>query len=402
MRYTYLLCLFFLPLFALAQNSITGKVINLYDKKPIANASIFLSNTTVGATTTDDGSYNLTNVKPGQYDMVVSAVGFETSHQTVMVNGNLTIPFTELEPKTISLKAVEVKPDRDWEQNYRIFKEEFFGDHPFARECRILNPEVINLTFDRKANALKGSSNDYIKIENNALGYTIEYFLSDFSRDFKNQFFYFQGNVLFRPMKGTDRQQKRWKRNRLNAFTGSTEHYLRSVLRMSTEPEGFKTLTLVRKPNPERPADSLIQAKLKQFRGKLFTGNAMVISSNDSVAYWSEKSRLPKMVDYLVTKPLRVDSLVKRTDQKGIYALGYQYILYVLYTKKSDDGSYTNRPLNAPNKLTSLMNIKDPYIFFDLNGVIINPTSVVYEGYWAKNRVAKLLPVDYEPDEKDK
>ncbi len=399
MRINFLLYLLVLPLWVSAQNTIGGKVIGLYDKKPIVKASIFLSNTTVGGATGEDGSYLLTNVKPGQYDMVVSAIGFETVHRTVMVNANVTIPFIELEPKTIDLKAVEVKPDPEWEQNYKLFKTEFFGEHPFAQQCKILNPEVINLTYDRKANALIGSSYDYIEFENNALGYKIKYLLLDFERNYANRRFFYQGNVLFSPMKGTPRQMKRWLKNRLEAYNGSSQHYLRSVIQRRTEEEGFKTLTLMRKPNPARPPDSVIQAKLKELRAKRLQGSSVVISGGDSLIYWGNQNRLSKTVEILVTKPLRVDSLLKRTDQRGILAFGYQYIPYIIYTKKSDDGSYTNKPLNAPNNQTSLMVINDPYIFFDMNGVIINPTSIIFEGYWAKDRVAKMLPVDYDPRE---
>ena len=397
-----LIILLSIPLLSSAQFTITGKVINLYDKKSIAKASVFLSNTTVGSVSNEDGSYLLTNVKPGQYDMVVSAIGYETAYQTIKVDKNLTIPYTELNPKSIDLKAVVVKPDMNWQQNYNIFKREFFGPSENAEQCKIMNPEVLNLAYNKKSLLFTASSNDYLEIENKALGYRIKYYLTDMEKNVGIGSLYYEGNVLFTPMQGSASQIKRWKKNRLKAYLGSSEHYFRSVISMQLTEQGFKTLMLIRKPNALRPPDSLIQAKLKQFRAAAFVnGNHFVIQKNDSLTYWSEKNRMPKATDYLVTKPLRVDSLVRRTDQNGIYAISFKDILYIIYTKKKGDNMLSTRPLEAPDYPTSTITFVEKYAFFDSNGVITNPRSIIFEGNWGNNRVANLLPVDYDLDEKD-
>jgi hypothetical protein len=398
MRFLFNICLLLSCLSGFAQHVITGKVIDLYNKKPIPKASVFLSNTTVGGSTNEDGSFILSNVKPGQYDMIISAIGYETSQRTILVNGKLDIPFTELTPKTIALNAVVVKPDPEREQNYKIFKEEFFGPTEFALQCKILNPEILDLEFDKATRTLNAKSDDYLVIENKALGYRLRYHLVTFIKDYKSNTLFYQGNVLFEPLSGKPSQMRKWYKNRLLSYQGSCEHYLRSVIGMSTPNEGFKTLRLMRKPNPQRPADSLIQAKIKAFSPKT---NTKYFILSDSLRYWNAQNRLPKTVDYLVTQPLRPDSLVRRTDTKGIFAMSFNDILYVLYTKKKSDDSYINRPLNAPDNLTSLMTFKDKYAFFDNNGVITNPASVIFEGDWGTNRIAKLLPIDYDPKEKD-
>lgn len=399
MRFFLFPFLFIISLSSFAQHAITGKVIDLYNKKPIPKASVFLSNTTVGGTTGEDGSFALTNVKPGQYDIVISAIGYETAQQTILVNGKLDIPFTELTPKTIALNAVVVKPDPERERNLNLFKREFFGPTDFALQCKILNPEVLDLSYNKANQVLSASSSDYLEIENKALGYKLKYKLLDFTRDFDTGKFFYMGNVLFEPMKGKPSPMKKWYKNRLYAYEGSLEHYLRSIISNLNTQQGFKTLQLIRKPNADRPPDSLINVKLKKFRPIANRGNVIVI--NDSLAYWNAKKGLPRFTEYLVTKPLRVDSLVRRTDVKGVFAIAYKDILYVLYTKKKSDNSYNNTLMNAPDNLTSLMEINAPYAFFDNNGVILNPTVVIFEGNWGASRVAKLLPVDYDPAEKE-
>lgn len=399
MRKVLVIILLLMPLYTWAQYTISGKVIDLYNKKPVAKASVFLSNTTVGGSTAEDGSYSLNNVKPGKYDMVISAVGYETAYQSVMVDKQIIIPYTELTPRTIALNAVVVKPDAEWQRNYNLFKDDFFGQTEYAQQCKILNPEILDLEFNRAKNTLTATSSDYLIIENLALGYKLRYLLTHFTKQYRIGQLYYEGNVLFEPMKGKPAQMRKWNKNRLNAYNGSSKHYLTALIGNKLKEEGFKTLRLARKPNPARPPDSVIQAKLQQFRASLSGQRIMV---NDSLSYWASQNRLPKTVEYLYTQPLRIDSLVRFTDQKGLYALAFDDILYVLYTKKKSDNSYANRPLNAPDNLTSLVNIIAKYAFFDNNGVIANPSAVMMEGNWATSRVANLLPVDYDATEKEK
>lgn len=392
-----------LPLFCKAQLTVSGKVTSAADKQPVAKASIFLSNTTVGAASAEDGSYTLVNVKPGQYTLVVSAVGYETYNYNLAANANVTALNIELKPTSIKLKDVVIKPDKEWDQNYALFKKELFGSSPYAEQCKILNPEMLDLSFDRVNNRLIAKSYDYLIIENQALGYKLHYQLQEFETNYQDHNFYYQWSVLFEDLKGSKSQQRRWQKNRIDAYKGSNEHYYRSVLKRQTEQEGFKTLTLIRKPNPDRPADSLIQAKIRQYRTVGVTttiGNKTVFKPSDSLNYWLNKARLIKTVQYLVNTPVNTDSLLHRTDVPGLYALMFKNCLYVMYTKKRNTDFSSNLPMNTPDNLTSIVSMTDPYLLFDANGVVANLRGFLYEGDWATRRVADLLPVDYEPPAK--
>jgi hypothetical protein len=57
-----ILLLFILPATLFAQ-TITGKVISKNGKKAVPDASVFLSNASVGSKTADDGSFILNNIK---------------------------------------------------------------------------------------------------------------------------------------------------------------------------------------------------------------------------------------------------------------------------------------------------------------------------------------------------
>ncbi|WP_345950346.1 carboxypeptidase-like regulatory domain-containing protein [Mucilaginibacter sp. PAMB04274] len=403
MRSILVIWLLILPALAHAQYTISGNIINLYDKKPVAKASVFLSNTTIGTASADDGSYLLRNVKPGQYDMVITAIGYETLYKTIKVEQTLNIPYIELTPKTVELNAVVVKPDPEWQNNYRIFKDELLGPSDYALQCKILNPEILDLNFDKAKRTLTASTNDYLEVENKALGYKLKYLLTNFIKDYHTASLYYQGNVLFIPMQGKPSQVRKWYKNRLEAYMGSSQHYLRSLLGNQLMEQGFRSMRLIRKPNLQRPPDSLIQAKIAKYGSAAISihGNSIIMQKKDSLDYWLERKRMPKIVETLVTAQLNVDSLIKKTDQKGIFAIGFQDVLYIVYNKKKGHSNYDKRPLNAPDFPTSLMNFSEPYAFFDTNGIIVNPTSVVFEGDWGSDRLAKLLPYDYDPKEKE-
>ncbi|RFZ85499.1 carboxypeptidase-like regulatory domain-containing protein [Mucilaginibacter terrenus] len=363
----FLTLLFLLPLVCLGQITISGKLVNATNNSPVADASVFLSNATVGGKSAADGTFILRNVRPGQYELVVTVVGYETHRQTVMAAAeSIALADIKLTPKTNELKEVVVRPDPDRANNYRIFKEEFLGMSKLAKECKILNPDVVDLDFDKTTRKLTGSSSEFIEIENKALGYKIKYLLSTFVKDYKAGSLYFEGSALFEEMKGSEKQKKRWLKNRWIAFEGSSMHFLRSIVRNDVQATGFEALRLIRKLNPD-------------YHG---IGD--------------------KYIQTLINKPLPVTDYASLTDVKGIFALRYTDCLYLMYTKIRDNSPDNNpiQSLSMPNYLTSILTLTPPYTLFDSNGVILNPSSVGFEGNWGKSRVAEMLPVDYLPPAK--
>ncbi len=390
-----LFVLLLLPGVCVCQISITGKINDAATKKGIENASVILSNTATGARTTADGSFSLPNVKSGQYDLVVSILGYETNHQIVTaLNKNLVLATIELLPKNIALHEIDIKPDPNWARNYDVFKEEFLGSAPAAALCKILNPEVIYLNYDQKEKTLNASSDEFIEIENKALGYKVKYLLHHFTKDYEKTMLYYEGSVLFENLKAGKAQQRRWQKAREKAYYGSVAHFLKSSLHNQSTEQGFKTLQLIRKPNEKRPPEELIQAKFAQFRKALPARWAA-----DSISKWSKQKELPKTISYLIKSPLDTYTLISRTDQKGIYALSFPDYLYVMYTKARDEGTsrLSYYPLDVPDYQTTIVNFASKYAFFDDNGTVLNPASLVFEGAWGINRVSGLLPVDFEP-----
>ncbi len=383
--------------------TISGVVLNHADNKPVAYASVFLSNTTTGAKTADDGTFTLSNVKPGKYELIVSIIGFETYRQKIVVNGNAVLASIVISTKTNMLKEVVIKVDPkrkiylDW--FYERFKTEFLGTSELAKDCKILNPQVLDIDFDEPHNTITATSSDYLEIENDALGYRIKYLLTDFtyiniSKNEKQV--HYEGPVLFTAMKGTNQQQRRWDKMRQEVYEGSAMHFFRSVLVGKIEENGFRALQYSAYPNPDRPVDSLINTKINLFtrlkgRDKKYS---------DSLSVWNKKAELPKILRKLLNTPLNREDIVGPGRQAGLFALrSDKGGLYVTYNKKKEFLSHhsldnLDNPYNTENTLVSF---NSPDASFDANGVIVNPSSVLYRGVWGRGRVAWLLPLDYEP-----
>lgn len=344
----------FLPIAALGQYHITGKVVNLADKKPVANASVFLNNASAGTTTGEDGAFDIANVRGGYYDLVVSIVGYTAHHQDVAVTENISLPDIGIEAKTIVLKEVTIGPNRDWDANYARFKYDFLGSSKNAQQCKILNPEVLDLNYDAQKKELTASSGDFIIIENRALGYRVKYLLTSFTKSYihdAGEPLYYEGSIHFEDLKGSKSEIKEWLQNRLDAYLGSDMHFLRSVVAATVEKEGFVVRQLIRQQDAR-----------------------------------AKKAGIVKYNETLVQNPLRLNEYIKLTDQKNQYAIAFKDCLHVTYHKMPEN-----------KNIPSVMSFTQPYTYFDDNGVIINPKSAVLEQGWSLSRLAEMLPVDYEP-----
>ena len=387
---------------ALTSCQVKGTVTTAIDKIPIENASVFLSNATIGARTSSDGTFLLQNVKPGKYELIVSDVGYDTYTQLIVADSReVDVPAIAISPKTIMLTEVKVdsRADPDREKNYTLFKKEFLGSSALAAECKILNPELLDLDYNYSSDILTASSEDFLGIENNALGYKIKYLLTNFIKNVGNgklNDVQFGGPALFQEMRGTPAQEKRWEKRRAEAYDGSTMHFLRCLLNNSYEAEGFKVLRIAHLPNPNRPPDTLINREIKYYQNLKHKARVY----KDSLAYWQSKRLLPLTIDKLEPDPLKQEDLVHITNQKGLFALaGDKCSLYILYSKSHHYPSKirTDDLDEASNDNRTIVNFDAPYVLFDKNGCLMDPSCLSFEGAWGKCRVADLLPVDYDP-----
>jgi hypothetical protein len=391
MRYPWLVLLFSLiSLTAFAQGgSISGTVTNADSKKPVARASVFLSNSQSGTATNEEGKFYLGNLRPGQYTLVISFLGFEDFKKTIIVQNAPIRLDVELTPKPLMLREVVISSEADWRKNYEMFRKEFIGSDANARFCEVTNPHILNLTYNQTKKLLHAEGDEFLVVNNNALGYKIKFLVRDFNIDNINRLVSSAGDRVFEELPGNAAQKKKWHDAREAVYYGSAMHFLRSVIAQ----------TLKRDPNPERLSESAIMMGYNIGRMKQDRDSVKKYYDMENLPRWINQKLIPAWSDMLPGLPESEYSA--RFSNEGLYALHTFDYLYIVYTKKTETENFKDiyMDLHMPNYQVTVLtpeNNSDP--IFDMNGVLVANT--LTEGTWAKARLSDELPVDYVPDNK--
>lgn len=390
-RWWFILICLCLPSILVAQNGvITGKIVSAGTKVAVPRASVFLSNASYGTATNETGDYSLRGIKPGQYNLVVTVIGFEEYNKEILVGSQPVSLNIELTPKVMMMRAVTVISNADWKRNYELFKKDFIGVNENSKECKVVNPRVLDFNYYRKRQTLEASSEEFLVVENQALGYRTKFLLNSFSSDNLSHTISYSGKALFEELPGSETQKKKWKAKREDSYYGSPQHFYRSLYKNKLVEEGFVIYNYTRALNPNKYPEDYIQKKFKQFNG----------FNRDSAIYWQNQGNVPKWYHEDLIKPaLSAMEVLRRTPREGIFAITFPAYLYVVYTKKHEEVQFKDiyHPLDMENFETSVVTpTKQHYAIFDMNGIVIaeNP---LYEGTWSKAKLSNLLPVDYEP-----
>ncbi|PKK36962.1 hypothetical protein BWI96_08755 [Siphonobacter sp. SORGH_AS_0500] len=386
--FTLLFCCFIHSLGA--QNQILkGRVLDEKTNEPVAFASVFINTTTTGTLTNEKGEFSL-SVKAGNYEVIVSMVGYEPLVYALDTRQKRAVSYLfKIQPKTYSLQTVGVKAKRDssWYDNLKIFKEQFLGSSETAQQCRIFNENQLVIVFDPQTAFLEVKSDEVLKIENRELGYRINYLLAEFKYDMRQGYVTYLGYPNFQLMEGNKSRQRRWAKNRQRAYKGSIMHFVRSLRNQQLEAEGFNLRRLIRMPNPNRPTEE----ELKAIRQKIREQGGL--RKDDPLEKILAKASLPKILEKLDTARVVYDEYLKK-DQ-----LTFEGFFQVVYVGEKEEPAYVmsqSRHRNRqPTFQTSVFSLRTESVLLEENGSILPPLGVMFEGYWGWEKVGDLLPLDY-------
>ncbi|MGI4875097.1 MAG: carboxypeptidase-like regulatory domain-containing protein [Janthinobacterium lividum] len=356
-----------LTLPAAAQSRITGVVQDSVTHEALPFASVFLANTTLGATTDDEGKFTFERVPKGAYDIVASYVGYRLSKQNITVG---TAPQTvTLRPASSGpqLAEVTVKANPHQADDYRKFVGLFLGQTAFSKKTRITNPGEVDVFYNDSTKQLTASADDFVQVENEALGYRIKYFGMRFRYDEDDESENFSGQPVFEEMTPRDaQQQQQWDANRAAAYHGSLTHFLKSVYDNQVEQEGFLAQQVRIRNNPQA---------------------------------------VPPVQARLYPAPLRTDSLRRVSADKSQVFLRFRHELQVAYFGETPDPNYDQPmaelgPAKKPwptKREVSRLHLLVPEVEIQPNGTLTNPLQVLTGEYWGFEKIGELLPLDYVP-----
>lgn len=358
----FLLCL--LPGLALAQGRVTGVVQDSATHQPLAFASVFLANTTLGATTTEQGEFVFPKVPAGTYEIVGSYVGYNLSKQSITVGKaappqRVTLLLSASGP---ALGEVVVQASAHSQEDYDKFTSLFLGQTAFSQQSRITNPKDVVVFVNDSTQELVASAKNFVEVENQALGYRLKYYGMSFRFSPDGRAGSFDGQPVFEEMTPQDDQQRQlWAANRAKAYAGSFTHFLRSVYNNNLKKQGFLVQLVRLTPDGSsavvypgaRPIDSLRRISADRQHVYLrFTGDLQV-------AYFGETP------DPAYDQPMS--------------PLGYSRTPY------------------PPEREVSKVRLLAPQVEILPNGSLRDSEAVALGEYWGFEKIGEFMPLDYEP-----
>ena len=356
MRYVFFL--FSLFHFTLsAQVNISGKVLSDESGEPIVGASVYINNSSIGTMSNAEGGYHLHNVLPGTYEIIVSHIGYEPLVHRVEVK-SVDLRFTfRLEARVKQMRNILIMTKDQRKAKMKIFMDQFLGITLAAERSTLINEEDVLFEADENPSAFRAFSELPLEIINRELGYRIFFELKEFFIDQQSGKTYFYGFTRYEDLeKGNP---DKWKRNRQKYYQGSTMHLYHSMNKGNAEDQGF----------------SFFRIGSINSDGKGTMAKTMVRTTAGSLLF----------VDSIPQK--------KYLDWKGDIIVQYNkdpYYKYFLLKKVMVMGS-------LPRGIQTTITMLQAPAYLDANGVLENPLSVQYGGFWGYERLANMLPVNYKP-----
>jgi hypothetical protein len=309
-----------------------------------------------------------------------------TIHErSVNISAVLTESITTL--RTVNITAIS---NSDREKYMALFIKNFIGETVNAQQCELLNPRVLNFSFDKETNMLQASADELLIVENKALGYKLKYLLNEFEYDMKTDICTTGGAPYFEELTGTPNQQKRWEENRRLAYLSSDRHFYRAIMNNTTREEGFLIFKV--------PDTTGFNNKKKQNRFQLLTTAAPVKKKNSITVY-------PVWGDTLFTKA--AGGFKELLSKPKISASDTTWVGLLIFYMREEEPSLFNKtgvPIkffttpptpDFPKRQISRIYPLVDTIMIDQNGGLTPAMGFRYFGYWAWQRIADLTPLDY-------
>lgn len=421
MKSLYIFFILCLPSLTFCQDKITGKVVS-EKGEALPGASVFISNTTIGANTNAQGEFVLAKVPGGNAEIVVSYVGYEVASVVIPAAARNKRYVIKLQPRTADLTTVIVGnfDKRGWKKWGNTFSDAFIGTSAYTKGCDIKNKDVIRFNYNKKTNQLHAYAGEPLLVENKLLGYNLSVTMVNFVYDLPAKNVDYQVYSLFTEMQGTDDQQLEWKKNRADVYSLSLMHFMRALYANNCKNEGFQVRMIDRTPNQEkRRVQALYKSTFLKIKDSAGTGGMKEIAiynltennfSKDSLLYYRSILKQNDRTENLHLELAGFKDIASQTDS-GTVLFHFNDILQITYIKAKEPveyASYKNKlypDVHAPpgaavlrvypnTELTLTQSIP---VEINENGYF-NNIDLYVQGFWGWwEKMATKLPYEYEP-----
>ncbi|MHA4896520.1 carboxypeptidase-like regulatory domain-containing protein [Pedobacter sp. PWIIR3] len=368
----------------------------------LPGAAILLGGYKIGTAAGDDGKFELKDLSPGSYNILIQMVGFLPTTKNVVISNKSQELDIFLDENVNQLTEVVIKPDPYRPEYLKSFLENFIGTSPNAKKCEVINPEVIRFDYDRQNRILRASADEFLIIDNRALGYRLKYFLKYFEMDYETRVVHFSGYPYFEESDPDESKRKRFAEKREMAYLGSPQHFFKSLYNNTYQEQGFIINKMIKMPNKEKMPDYVIDEKIKLLSEKL-RKRSDDRKRKDLLNNWLKMKLMTDTVEVLIREEVPRFSIVQQ-KVPSMKTLDFKDALYIVFRGEKEPKDYTKysgfkikRPDDFVNYQISLVyQLRSSPGFYE-NGAVNDPESLLYEGLWAYEMVADMMPMDYVP-----
>ena len=329
---------------------IKGSVVTTAEQ-PLSNVKIYIDGSQVSSITDAKGIFDISipNIKQG--NIVFQKDGYQDFVYPLQQAMNKSLKVVLEKERLIEEVKLIGYSSKDYEKYINTFFDNFLG---ISREgVSIENPKEVKFAYDKTERILRAQAKKPLIIINKKLGYTIEYKLMSFYVDHRNGISQYTGTSFYTPVKASESKNRVYKMNRLNAYYGSVQHFFKSVFNNSVNKEGF------------------ILDRIKQMEGQ----KALA----------------------LVEKDLQAPAY--RSEMDGKVYFEFPDILMVSYKKYLFDISKREViRTNSYSTINSYVETRGIRYHITSDGNYSEPDQMLFQKSWAADKVAKMLPLDYEPE----
>jgi len=386
----YLILLFF-SFNGFAQVLFEGEIKNALTKENLAGASIYIPNSTYGTYSDENGKFSL-QLPLNTKEIVISFIGYHSINAKLNIsdgkNINKVIYLRENNSQLNEIIVIKQKQDKEWYKKYEIFKSHFLGDSEIAKNAEILNPEdlILNDEKDSIRYKLTANANKPLLIKNKTTGYVITYELIQFNYvnyGHSQLYTFYLGYPFFKDITKEEKlNSEKVAKKRLEAYSGSSMHFIRALYQNKLYDEGFSVKELTRIKNPEFPDDKSIKNIYQ-----------MAKENND----YSEVRKIPKRETIKLSETIIPSSNFTIIDS-GKKILKFDNYLNVTYTKSRPDKKYLLYGNNTETEFqVSQLKIENEPVEFFADGNYYNPSNLFFFGYMGWKKVGDMLPFDFQP-----
>ena len=354
----YIILFLFLSPVLFSQSIFKGRVVSETTNEALSAASIYFNNTSVGTSSNEKGQFSIGVPATINSELIISCVGFETLVYKIRPGEDLSQNYLfKLKKKENLLQEILILPNATRKKYLERFIENFLGVTQEGASSYIRNLDAIYFTRPEGI-GFNAHSDTPLLIINKMLGYRVYFQLENFYYNEKNGSTSFYGYTRYEEMGN----KNRWKKNRRKAYYGSSLHFFRSLINNTLEKESYQ-IFVVREDTIRSQNDRKIETAI----------------------------------------PVTASQVVKKdNDDSSIYTCTWKHKLMVQYNKNPASRAYLMRNNRSTGELRygvrSYLIINEPTVEIDATGILVDPLSLFFSGYWIYEKAANLLPYNYYPE----